>query len=284
MNSWDKQKYSPTDRFLTLLQEVMQIIPKEQLDEDIEMIKAAAANKTIITDSHGRRYEFGRQTLLAGINKREAQWLAFEKVAAVAQKFINTASKIEPPKTNEAEELIKRGFKYGELGRHQEALSAFKEAIRIQPDNPLAHSLLGTALCQLGNFKEAIPAYKEAIRLKPDFAVAYFDLGAAYQKLGRLQEAIEAYKVAIRLNPDSPDLNDVYQNLGAAYHKLGQHQEALKALTEAIRFKPNDAYAHFNLGLTYLSLGNRQSALEEYKVLQSIDKAIAEDLFKRINK
>jgi hypothetical protein len=38
------------------------------------------------------------------------------------------------------------------------------------------------------------------------------------------------------------------------------------------------------LGLSYLSAGNRGSALEEYKILKDLDKDMADDLFGRIYK
>ena len=47
-------------------------------------------------------------------------------------------------------------------------------------------------------FKEAIVAYKQAIRIKPDDAEAHNNLGIAYRKSGMHIEAIEALKQSIR--------------------------------------------------------------------------------------
>ena len=47
-----------------------------------------------------------------------------------------------------------------------------------------------------------IDAYKQAIRINPDDADAHYNLGVAYGKLGKYQEAMDAFKQAIRFNPD----------------------------------------------------------------------------------
>ena len=40
--------------------------------------------------------------------------------------------------------------------------------------------------------------------------------------------------------------------------------------------------AHYNLGLTYLEMGNRKLALDQYAILQSLDDGIASALFDHI--
>jgi tetratricopeptide (TPR) repeat protein len=70
--------------------------------------------------------------------------------------------------------------------------------------------------------------------------------------------------------------------MGLTYGTLGRYQEAIEAFKKAISLKPDDANAHFGLGLSYLSIGNRGSALDEYKILKSLDEKMADELFDRI--
>jgi cytochrome c-type biogenesis protein CcmH/NrfG len=122
------------------------------------------------------------------------------------------------------------------LKRYAEAVEAYKEAIRLEPDNASAHMGLGGAYRGLDRDAEAVEAFKEAIRLEPDNASAHLawaghisgwtatprrwkptkrpsawsrtmpgrtcGLGLAYRGLERDAEAVEAYKEAIRLEPD----------------------------------------------------------------------------------
>ena len=60
------------------------------------------------------------------------------------------------------------------------------------------------------------------------------------------------------------------------------NKEATEAYKQAIRINPDDALAHYNLGLAYLFLNNRGSALEQYKILKNLDSELANQLFNKI--
>jgi len=66
--------------------------------------------------------------------------------------------------------------------------------------------------------------------------------------------------------------------------KLNPHDAAIDAYKQAIRINPDYVKAHYNLGVAYLGLGDKSSALDEYKVLNELDKESADTLFKLINK
>ena len=51
---------------------------------------------------------------------------------------------------------------------------------------------------------------------------------------------------------------------------------------EKVRKYPDDALAHFFLGLAYLLLNDRGSALEQYKILKKLDTEMANVLFNLI--
>ena len=65
---------------------------------------------------------------------------------------------------------------------------------------------------------------------------------------------------------------------------LDRAQEAVAAFKKAIEFKPDSAEAHFNLGLGYLYLKDKEQALKEYEILKPLDSALAEKLFNVIPK
>jgi Flp pilus assembly protein TadD len=61
---------------------------------------------------------------------------------------------------------------------------------QAEPGNDLAWSNRGDAYDIMGRHREAIAAYREALRLKPDQEFIWFLLGVAYGKMGRWGEAI----------------------------------------------------------------------------------------------
>jgi len=173
------------------------------------------------------------------------------------------------------------GVAYGKLGRYNEEVEAYKQAIRIQPDHAEAYQNLGLAYGELGRYNEEVEAYKQAIRINPDYADAYLNLGVAYDKLGQYNEAIEVYKRAIRIKADYVA---AHYNLGVACVQLGRYNEGVKAFKQAIRLSPDDAAAHYNLGVAHLLLEDSGSALEEYKILRTLDMDRANKLFEFIPK
>ncbi len=53
-------------------------------------------------------------------------------------------------------------------------------------------------------------------------------------------------------------------------------------MKQAIRIRPDFAEAHYNLGYTYILLNDRDFALEQYKILKSLDSERANKLFNLI--
>jgi tetratricopeptide (TPR) repeat protein len=49
-------------------------------------------------------------------------------------------------------------------------------------------------------FTEAIAAYQEAIKINPDYAFAYQNLGVVFLKIGKIPESIAAFQKAIDLH------------------------------------------------------------------------------------
>lgn len=173
------------------------------------------------------------------------------------------------------------GYCYVELGRYQDAIDDYKQAIRIKPDYANAHYNLGVTYGKLERWQGAIESFKQAIIIKPDDAKAHCNLGLAYGELGRYRDAVESYKQAIRINPD---YTVAHFNLGVCYGKLGRWQEAVEAYKQVVRIKPDDAEAHYGLGGSYFFAGDKGSALEEYKILKTLDAELANKLFNLIYK
>jgi tetratricopeptide (TPR) repeat protein len=87
-------------------------------------------------------------------------------------------------------------------GRHQEAIPLMEKAIRLNPLPPAFYYLnLGGAYSRVGRTEEAIAMYKNAIALTPNNVMAYATLAAAYASLDREDEAKAAAAQVLRINP-----------------------------------------------------------------------------------
>jgi len=94
------------------------------------------------------------------------------------------------------------GVTYSKSGMNKEAIDAYKQAIRIDPDFADAHSNLGAAYGNLGKYKEAIRSFKQAIRINPGYVKAHYNIGCVYLILSDKDSALEQYKILKRHDPE----------------------------------------------------------------------------------
>ena len=139
-----------------------------------------------------------------------------------------------------------------------------------------AYFKIGYCYSKLNSYVNAIEAYKQAVRINPEYAEAYNNLGNSYNKIGFHKNAIEACKQAINIDPDSAA---AYMNLGFAYTNLGLHKNAIEACKQAIHIDPTNVNALYGLGVCYLLIGDKNSALNVYKILKELDINSANELF-----
>ena len=137
------------------------------------------------------------------------------------------------------------GIMLYEQGKFNEAVLAYRDAIRVNPGSAEAHSNLGNALRAQGKLSEAMKAYRKAIRINPAFAEAYSNLGVCFREQFKPHDAVAAYRKAIALKPTVAETHD---NLGLVLTELGSFSEARAAFVEAIRLAPGKAKFLYDLG------------------------------------
>lgn len=98
-----------------------------------------------------------------------------------------------------ATELFDKGITLVCLGKYEEAIQCYEQAIEIDPNDAVAWSNKGITLGWLGKYEEAIKAADEAIRIDPDFAKAYDIKGNAFYELGRHDETLKANIMAEKI-------------------------------------------------------------------------------------
>jgi len=84
---------------------------------------------------------------------------------------------------------------YDSLDLHKENIEAYKQAIRINPNDATAYNKLGLAYFNLSFYKDAIEAYKQAIRINPAYVPAYIILGCSYFQTGDKNSALDVYRI-----------------------------------------------------------------------------------------
>lgn len=135
--------------------------------------------------------------------------------------------------------------------------------------------LTGRHRFESGDAPGAIDSYLQSLAIEPRSAEVYLSLGHAYINLKNDKDAIKAFKEATRLNPN---LAETQYGLGFANFRLGRFREAADAFKKATALEPQMAKAHYGLSLAYQELGNNVGLLEEYRILEKLDKSLAKKL------
>ena len=157
---------------------------------------------------------------------------------------------------------LNTGLDFYNQGKYDEAVNAYDEAIRLDPNSTQtwqAWNGKGDALYGQGKYDEAIQAYEKAIQLWPDNGIPWAYKGDALKALGRNNESDTAYARAKDLGflgstwrPTTLTLNghpiathgtNITKNIneGLALYNQGKYDEAINTYDEAIRLGPNSA-------------------------------------------
>lgn len=124
-----------------------------------------------------------------------------------------------------------------------EAVPMIETAVRIQPNDPEAHNLLGSALVAVGRNTEAIEQFRAAVRLRPDYGTARYNLARALVRSGKYDEAISAFDQIIQQFPRDAQVRD---ELGQLYLRQGKPDKAAEMFNQALAIDPKDAVARRN--------------------------------------
>ena len=135
--------------------------------------------------------------------------------------------------------------------------------------------LAGRNRFDAGDVKGAVESYLQSIKLEPGSAEVFLNLAHAYLKLQKNSDAIKAFKQSIKLNPDQAE---THYGLGLASFRSSRFKEAADAFKKATVLNPGMAKAHYGLSLAYQELGQINGVLEEYRILERLDKSLARKL------
>jgi Flp pilus assembly protein TadD len=171
------------------------------------------------------------------------------------------------------------GNAYRELKSYNDAIEAYRQALRINQGYSEAWNNLGVVYNNLKRYGDEIEAYRQALRIDPKNAEALNNLGNAYRELKSYNDAIEAFCQSLRINPEYAL---AWYNLGLIYGDLKRHNDAIEAFRQALRINPEYALAWNNLAIAYTLSGNQTAALKAVRELRRLDPERADKLFNLI--
>lgn len=163
---------------------------------------------------------------------------------------------LESPKSNlkeqetladKARPFVQLGQKYMELGKLEMAQENLRKALKYDPKNIDAHTLLGTLYDRVGDHAQALQHYRDAAMLAPKAGAENNNYGMYLCKLGQYAEARKYFDVAFA-DAFYASKAGAYTNAGTC-ELLGQgsSERAEADFRSALALEPNNGQALYQL-------------------------------------
>lgn len=154
--------------------------------------------------------------------------------------------------------------KYNE-NRFEEAISAFKECLKLEPKNVKAEDNLGLSYAGLTRNEEARAAYLNAIAWQKESGIPdagpFIDMGSLLFDENRVSESIPYLLQGVQIAPQEMRAR---RELGKAYLHANEPRKAQDELEKALELVPNDASLHYMLAQVYRKEGLSEKAKLEF--------------------
>jgi len=172
------------------------------------------------------------------------------------------------------------GGNYSDLNRDDMAIAQYQKAIAIDKNFAPAYNSMGYAYIQKEDYANAERAFKDYIRLIPDEANPHDSIADLYTRMGRHEDAIEHFKTSIELNPKFVISQ---RKIGTNLVFMGKYDEGREAFQKAMDMEmtPTAKVTDMNqVALSHVYGGNPEQAAAAFDA--SIKMAQAADLPERV--
>jgi tetratricopeptide (TPR) repeat protein len=164
------------------------------------------------------------------------------------------------------------GLAHAAGGQIDQAISAMRDSIKIDPRNAEAHLNLGTMYLQKSEASQARDEIQRALELNPWLPQAHNDLGLVYSSGGDSRQALEHFRLASEMDPQ---YLEAWYNVGLACRSLNRLDEAISAFRRAAQLAPDNPQIQYALGMSLKDKGDSdggKAALERAEALQRANK------------
>lgn len=175
--------------------------------------------------------------------------------------------------------FTERGHVLSELFRQEEAETAFRRAIEIDPLCYPARNGLALVLSETDRIDEAIETYQSVLRNRNNDFDAILGQARLFEKSEQYQNAVRGYTAAMRFAAALPDNEAVLRELADAMQRLVRPEEKFQILGLLSQKNPEDASLHLEIAVILASHYDRQKeAIDRLDLLLQLDQENTEAL------
>ncbi|NOZ47764.1 MAG: DUF1736 domain-containing protein [Chlorobi bacterium] len=152
----------------------------------------------------------------------------------------------------------------------------YQQILNKNPNYQQVYTNTDIILSKLDSVDFKIKIWERFYSINPDIFEANYNLGNLYGKYkGNIEKSIYYLKKAVTIKPQN---SIAWKDLGVAYGIKKDFINSVKALENAVKYNPEDDQSYFNLGITYLRLGNKNKSEFNFKKAVQLNTALKKQL------
>jgi type IV pilus biogenesis/stability protein PilW len=191
-------------------------------------------------------------------------------LAAVLACATTPDSSIGPDQERKARAHYNAGISHMSEGKPAMAIRELLTALQSSPRDPWIHWALAEAYRRKGRLDEAESHLLTALEIRPAFQQARLNLSAFYYQVGRYDEVIEQADLLLD-DPTFPVPWKALANRGWAQYKLGQWKLARQSFETALEYDAKYWRSFLGLGMLDMEAGRRIEALEQFEQVLDLE-------------
>ncbi len=258
---------------------------KIYLDFRFELV---SGNKSRIDNIIEKVIETGDKNFISSVLNETAFYFAEKNNFNVTLSYLS----IQKRYSDSPEIWFNEGIFFDRVQKFREALTSYRKAVEISPEDPKYRYYLILSLKRNRRFDEMDNEKNELIAKFPDSrwanyvkkifgeqdlvgnvkmfsdAESYYNYGLDFARNGDFNGALVNFKMAHRLQPEN---FNILINIGNVFIATEKYAEALVYFTEAMNYAPNNAYIRFFIGKSYHMMNNYREAHRFYRESYELD-------------
>jgi tetratricopeptide (TPR) repeat protein len=168
------------------------------------------------------------------------------------------------------------GIAYEEAGRGDSALSAYRQAVKLNPEDAISRYLLASLFLTQGDLSGAMKEARVAIALaeadgdRDTSSMAHYLMAMAYDSQGDSASAISEQQMAVSRAEAPADKAFYMWKLGTLLQKSGRSSEAIASFDSVVQLDPENPLYYYYRGLAYAGNGDSARAMDDLKKAQRL--------------
>ncbi len=199
----------------------------------VDPTKVDPVDSHVLTDVLDRRNVARDDVDVHGLVEVGLAYMQIHRFEEATETFERAARFAEEDSLDAQEAWVNKGVAHAELEEYDEAIGAYREALRIDDDSEhaaTAETNLAYALWESGYTEQALEHAERAVEIDPRFAQAWYNRGFLLSERGLHEDAVAAFDNAIRLGMRDAE---VLEEKAIALEELGEDEAAERAQERA---------------------------------------------------